>query len=72
MKSATLLITVCAALSFACSTSKPATDAGPAQKAGAAVDQGAHDSKESAKHAADKLGDASEKVGDKMRATNGD
>jgi hypothetical protein len=60
------------ALAFACSTSKPANDAGPAQKAGAAVDEGAHDAKESAKKAGKKLGEATEKAGDKLQEKSGD
>jgi hypothetical protein len=57
---------------YACSTSKPANDPGPAQKAGAAVDEGAEDAKESAKEAGDKVGDATEKAGDKIQEKSGD
>jgi hypothetical protein len=53
--------------SFACSTNKPANDAGPAQKAGAAVDQGAEDAKEAAKKAGHRVGEATEKAGDKVQ-----
>jgi hypothetical protein len=55
-----------------CSTEKPANDPGPAQKAGAAVDQGAHDAKESAKKAGHKVGEATEKAGDKIQEKTGD
>ena len=67
------LFAVCCALfaCIACSTNKPANDAGPAQKAGAAVDQGAEDTKEGAKKAANKVGDATEKAGDKIQEKTG-
>jgi hypothetical protein len=60
------------ALVFGCSRNKPANDAGPAQKAGAAVDEGAHDAKESAKKAGQKVGEATEKAGDKLQEKSGD
>jgi hypothetical protein len=66
------LLAVCSALAFGCSTNKPANDPGPAQKAGAAVDEGAHDAKESAKEAGKKVGEATEKAGDKMQEKTGD
>jgi len=60
----------CSALAFGCSSNKPA--AGPAEKAGAAVDEGAHDAKESAKEAGEKVGEATEKAGDKLQEKSGD
>jgi hypothetical protein len=65
------LVAACCAL-FACSSQKPANDPGPAQKAGAAVDQGAEDAKESSKKAANKVGEATEKAGDKIQEKTGD
>ena len=73
MHSLSKLATCCALVAcFACSTNKPANDAGPAQKAGAAVDQGAEDAKESAKKAGNKVGEATEKAGDKIQEKTGD
>jgi len=72
MKSLSLSIFVGCVLAFGCSTSKPANDPGPAQKAGAAVDEGAHDAKESAKEAGQKAGDATEEAGDKLQEKSGD
>ena len=71
MPSIKLLLAACCALAFGCSTNKPANDAGPAQKAGAAVDEGAHDVKESAKEAGEKVDEATEKAGDKMQEKTG-
>ena len=71
MKSLTLALFSCA-LVFACSTNKPAHEPGPAEKAGAAVDEGAHDAKESAKEAGKKVGEATEKAGDKLQEKSGD
>lgn len=59
-------------LASACANHKPANDPGPAQKAGAAVDEGAHDAKESAKKAGEKVGEATEKAGDKLQEKSGD
>ena len=68
MQSLSKLVACCAlVICFACSTEKPAKDPGPAQKAGAAVDQGAEDAEESAKKAGDKVGEATEKAGDKIQ-----
>jgi hypothetical protein len=67
----TLTLVSCA-LALGCSTNKPANDAGPAQKAGAAVDEGAHDAKKSAKKAGEKVGEATEKAGDKLQEKSGD
>jgi len=53
-------------MALACSSQKPANDAGPAQRAGASVDDGAAKAKESAKEAGKKVGDATEKAGDKI------
>jgi hypothetical protein len=73
MQSLPKLVACCAlALCFACSSNKPANNPGPAQKAGAAVDQGAEDAKESAKKAGDKVGEATEKAGDKIQEKSGD
>jgi len=72
VKSLTLPVLIGCALALACSTQKPANDAGPAQKAGAAVDESAHDAKESAKKAGKKLGEASEKAGDELQEESGD
>ena len=69
-----LMLPACCAVVLAvcgCSTNKPAHDAGPAQKAGAAVDEGAHDAKESAKKAGEKVGEATEKAGDKLQEKSG-
>lgn len=71
MKLFTLTFVGCA-LAIACSTNKPANDPGPAQKAGAAVDEGAHDAKEGAKEAGEKVGEATEKAGDKLQEKSGD
>jgi len=67
------LVAFAAVLIFAaCSSQKPVNDPGPAQKAGAAVDQGAEDAKESAKKAGEKVGEATEKAGDKIKEKSGD
>ncbi|MEI9948568.1 MAG: hypothetical protein WDO74_06170 [Pseudomonadota bacterium] len=71
MKSLQLLF-VTSALAIGCSNSKPANDPGPAQKAGAAVDEGARDAKESAKEAGEKVGEASKKAGDKLQEKGAD
>lgn len=69
-----LALAVCCGLfaSLACSTNKPAQEPGPAEKAGAAVDQGAEDAKESAKEAGHKVGEETEKAGDKLEEKTGD
>jgi hypothetical protein len=67
MKSLVLIVVACSAFAFACSSQKPVNDPGPAQKAGAAVDEAAHDTKEGAKKAADKVGEATEKTGEKIQ-----
>jgi len=72
MKSFSLIVFSCCAFAFACSTSKPANDPGPAQKAGAAVDEAAEDTKDSAKKAGEKAGEATEKAGDKLQEKSGD
>ena len=51
----------------ACATSKPANDPGPAERAGAKVDEGAASAKDSAKKAGEKVGDATERAGDKLK-----
>jgi len=55
------------ALALSCSGQKRATDPGPAQRAGATVDEGAESAKESAKKAGDKVGNATEKAGEKLK-----
>jgi len=72
MKSPTFAVFVCCALAQSCSTSKPANAPGRAEKAGAAVDEGAHDAKESAKNAGKKVGEATEKAGEKLQDKSGD
>jgi len=72
MKSLTLMLFIGCALAFGCSRDKPANDPGPAQKAGAAVDEGARDAKDSAKKAGEEVGEATEKAGDKMQEKSGD
>ena len=72
MKSLKFMFVSCCVMAFGCSTSKPANDPGPAQKAGAAVDGAAHDTKESAKAAGEKVGEATEKAGEKMQEKSGD
>jgi hypothetical protein len=54
-------------LALSCSSQKPAADPGPAQRAGAKVDEGAESAKESAKEAGDKAGNATEKAGEKLK-----
>ena len=54
-------------LALACSSQRPANDPGPAERAGAKVDEGAESAKESAKKAGDKAGDATEKAGNKLK-----
>lgn len=66
MKLLTLAFCSCALL-LGCRHDKPANDPGPAQKAGAAIDEGAEDAKESAKKAGKKVGEATEKAGDKLQ-----
>ncbi len=65
MKTLFLLVSACV-VALGCSSQKPANDAGPAQRAGASVDEGAAKAKESAKEAGKKVGDATEKAGDKI------
>jgi hypothetical protein len=72
MKLLTLVVFSSYALVFACSSNKPANDPGPAQKAGAAVDEGARDAKESAKEAGEDVGEATEKAGEKVQEKSGD
>ncbi len=72
MKSRSLVVAAGVLLLVACSSQKPANDPGPAQKAGAAVDQGAEDAKDTAKKAGEKVGEATEKAGDKIQEKSGD
>jgi len=64
-------VTVCTVYaSFAalgCARQKPADDPGPAERAGAKVDEGAASAKDSAKKAGEKVGDATERAGDKLK-----
>ncbi len=71
MKSFTLLFITCCAFVFGCSSNKPLTILGPRRMAGAAVDEGAHDAKESAKEAGEKVGEATEIAGDKLQEKSG-
>ncbi|HET7542913.1 MAG TPA: hypothetical protein VFK05_23735 [Polyangiaceae bacterium] len=66
-----LELTLFSSVLLACSH-KPANAPGPAQKAGAALDQGAHDAKETTKEAGRKLGEESDKAGEKLRDKHGD
>ena len=69
----TLSLTACVCLfALACSSQKQAADPGPAQRAGASVDEGAEKAKESAKEAGKKVGDATEKAGNKIEEKTGD
>ena len=74
MKSLRPFIVACCALTLACACShqKPANDPGPMEKAGAAVDEGAEDTKDAAKKAGNKVGEATEKAGDKIQEKTGD
>ncbi len=54
-------------VAFACASQKPASDPGPAERAGAKLDEGAESAKESAKKAGDKVGAATERAGDKLK-----
>lgn len=69
----TLSIVACACLFvLACSSQKQAAAPGPAQRAGASVDEGAEKAKESAKEAGKKVGDTTEKAGNKIDEKTGD
>lgn len=62
------LFFACAAMfALSCSSQKHANDAGPAERAGAKVDEGAESAKESAKEAGEKTGEATEKAGQKLK-----
>ncbi|MEO8905863.1 MAG: hypothetical protein ABI488_25250 [Polyangiaceae bacterium] len=65
MKTALLVVSTCL-IALGCSSQKPANDPGPAQRAGASVDEGAQKAKESAKEAGQKVGEATEKAGEKI------
>jgi hypothetical protein len=61
------LVVFCAGvLALSCSSQKQVSDPGPAQRAGARVDQGAEQAKESAEEAGQKVGNATEKASDKL------
>lgn len=62
-----LFFTCAAICALACSSQKHANDAGPAQRAGAKVDEGAESAKESAEKAGEKTGEATEKAGQKLK-----
>ena len=74
MKSHFLAIATCCAvaLTCACSSQKHVEEPGPAEKAGAAVDEGAEDAKESAKEAGHDVGEATEDAGDKIKEKTND
>ena len=72
MKSLWLTIVVSTALALSCSSQKHAAEPGPAQKAGAAVDEGAEDAKDAAKEAGHKVGHATEKAGEKIEEKTSD
>jgi len=72
MKSLPLVIGCWVLLAVACSTQRPANEPGPAQKAGAAVDEGAEDAQRTAKKAGKKVGEATEKAGEKLQEKSGD
>ncbi|MEP7051559.1 MAG: hypothetical protein ABJB12_14455 [Pseudomonadota bacterium] len=61
-----IIITGACVLALACSSQKSANQPGPAQRAGASVDEGAEKAKQSAKEAGKKVGDATEKAGEKI------
>ena len=69
MKSQFFALTACAAIALtcACSSQKHVEEPGPAEKAGAAVDEGAADAKDSAQEAAKDVGEATEDAGDKVK-----
>lgn len=74
MKVPTIAIAASCAFVFAlgCSSQKHADEPGPAQKAGAAVDEGAADAKDSAKEAGHEVGEATEKAGEKVKEKTDD
>jgi hypothetical protein len=67
-----LVLASATVLALACSNQKPANDPGPAQRAGAKVDEGAESAKESAKKAGEKVGETTEKAGDKLKEKSDD
>ncbi len=69
-----VLVTAVATCVFAaaCSSNKPANSPGPAEEAGAKVDEGAADVKESAQEAGHKVGETTEKAGEKIQTKTGD
>ena len=72
MRWSPLLLAGSFALFIACSSQKPANAPGPAEKAGAAVDESAEDAMESAEHAGKKVGDATEEAGEDIKEKTGD
>ena len=68
MKTPQFSIVCACVLALACSSQKTAKDPGPAQRAGASVDEGAEKAKESAKEAGQKVGNTTEKAGEKNRS----
>jgi hypothetical protein len=69
----TLSLAACACLfALACSSQKQATDPGPAQRAGASVDEGAEKAKESAQEAGKRVDAETEKAGQKIDEKTGD
>lgn len=72
MHLASLLTFLTCTLVFSCNSQKRATDPGPAQKAGAAIDESAADAKDSTEKAGKKVGAAAEKAGDKIKEKTSD
>ncbi|HEY5374254.1 MAG TPA: hypothetical protein VIK01_11245 [Polyangiaceae bacterium] len=69
----TLSLAACLCLfALACGSQKHAAAPGPAQRAGASIDEGAEKAKESAQEAGKKVGDATEKAGNKIDEKIGD
>jgi hypothetical protein len=69
----TLSLAACLCLfALACSSQKHVAASGPAQRAGASIDEGAQKAKESAQEAGKKVGDATEKAGNKLDKKTGD
>ena len=62
----------CGAMLLACSSHRPANAPGPAEKAGAAIDNGAKDAQEATKNAAHHVGNATEKAGNKLKEKTSD
>jgi hypothetical protein len=71
MRNSILVLSLVAGLSaLACSHDKPAE--GPMEKAGASVDEAAHDTKKGVEKATEKTGEAVGNAGDKVKETTKD